>query len=497
MAPVQFNDGTHGSQEVEPLTNYFVGRLKKDFMGGNLVLGGIATYVARQIDSTFASRLNAHSEVVGVDALLAWKNRTYQLQANLAVSNISGDPRAILARERSSARYFQRPDRTGSGGFFSNRLDSTATALHGAAGYLRLSRQAGDWRWETSVNVITPGFENNDIAFLTRTDFVFANANIFRYWATPTGWYRDLSVIAGGQQQQNFSGDVVDQQLQAYVGSTTPQFWYWDAYTLWRPRVLDDRALRGGPVVSRPALNFFGGDASTDSRNAITGSAGWGYAMNELGGWGANAYVGLTYRPSSAVKVSFGPSWNDSQSKLQYVSAVADPTATAFFGTRYVLAGLRQRAVALDTRLSVTFSPTMTLELYAQPFIATGQYSEFKEFDAPRGIALGVYGRDRGTITPTTGANGIVTSYAIDPDGAGPAAPFTVGNPDFNFRSLRGNVVFRWEYRPGSTLYIAWTHSRSDTQPFGDFDLGRDLAGIGATRPDNIVLVKASWWLNR
>lgn len=493
----QFADGSRGAQEVEPLTNYFVGRIKKDFLRGNLVMGAIGTSVTRQMDTTFAPRLNAHSEVFGADVQYTWDNRVYSLTGNLAVSSITGDPRDILVRQQSSARYFQRPDRTPHDGFLSDRLDPTATTMRGGAAYGRLAKEAGDWRWETALNIRTPGFENNDIAFLQRTDYVWYNANIVRYWTKPTNWYRDLVVIAGGQQQSNFSGDLTDRQFQLFVNSTTLQFWNWDAFYLYLPRVMDDRILRGGPIALRAEQRFAQVDASTNSRSRISGSGGVGYASSELGGWGINAYVGVTWRPTSAVKVSFSPSWNDSQSILQYVQAVTDPTATAFYGRRYVLAGLRQKSVAMDTRLSVTFSPTMTLEMYAQPFVATGQYSDFKEFNAPRGLAFGIYGKDRGTITPTVGAGGVVTSYAIDPDGGGPAAAFTVSNPDFNFRSLRGNVVFRWEYRPGSTLYIAWTHSRSDSQPYGDFSFGRDFDGLWTTRPDNIVLVKASWWINK
>jgi hypothetical protein len=140
----------------------------------------------------------------------------------------------------------------------------------------------------------------------------------------------------------------------------------------------------------------------------------------------------------------------------------------------------------------------MTFELYAQPFFGTGEYSEFKEFVAPRHGAYGIYGRDRGTISTTRDATtGLVARYTVDPDGAGPAAPFSFANPDFNFRSLRGSALFRWEYHPGSVLYVAWTHARSDQQAFGDFDLSRDSNGLLATRPDNIFLVKASWWVAR
>jgi hypothetical protein len=181
----------------------------------------------------------------------------------------------------------------------------------------------------------------------------------------------------------------------------------------------------------------------------------------------------------------------------QYVQAVGDPTATAFNGTRYVLSGLNQNTLGMDTRLSVTFSPRMTFELYAQPFFATGKYYGFKEYTAPRSRDVVVYGREAGTIAENRNAEGRVTSYTVDPDGAGTAAPFSIANPDFSFRSLRGNAVFRWEYRPGSTLFFVWTQSRSSSDASGEFDLGHDARALTSARPDNIFLVKMNWWLAR
>jgi hypothetical protein len=139
----------------------------------------------------------------------------------------------------------------------------------------------------------------------------------------------------------------------------------------------------------------------------------------------------------------------------------------------------------------------MTLELYAQPFFASAHYSRFKEFQAPRQAGFVEYGTQRGTLTPNLNASGSVTGYTVDPDATGPANAFTLSNPDFNFRSLRGSAVFRWEYRPGSALYFVWTQQRADQAPIGDFDFARDRSALFTAHPDNIFLVKASWWLAR
>jgi hypothetical protein len=150
----------------------------------------------------------------------------------------------------------------------------------------------------------------------------------------------------------------------------------------------------------------------------------------------------------------------------------------------------------MDTRLNITFTPTLTLELYVQPLIVSARYTGFKEYDRPRSLERTVYqplvGTTQGVGTITTLANG---SYKVDPDGTGPAAAFSFANPDFNFRSLRGNAVVRWEFRPGSTIFLVWTQSRSATEAIGNLDLGRDVDALFAARPDNIFLVKMSYWL--
>jgi len=204
-----------------------------------------------------------------------------------------------------------------------------------------------------------------------------------------------------------------------------------------------------------------------------------------FGLWQANGFAGAQVRGEPGALA-----WSD-----LLTDDVA--TATAFYGTRYVMAKLDQSVVGLDTRASVTFSPTMTLEVYMQPFFAAGRYTDFEEYAAPRTSAVVVYGRDRGSINSVRDTSGAVTKYAIDPDGAGPARTFMVNNPDFSQRSLRGNAVFRWEYRPGSVLYVAWTQSRSSDAAFGDLNFRRDRSALLATRPDNIFLIKASWWLQR
>jgi len=206
---------------------------------------------------------------------------------------------------------------------------------------------------------------------------------------------------------------------------------------------------------------------------------------------------GVALKPTANVFISLSPSYITDENAEQYVRTVSDPTATAFYGNRYVFAFIKTHTLSLDTRVNWTFTPNLTLQLFAQPFIASGAYSSFREFAAPRTADKVIYGKDVGTIirTPATTASG--ATYTVDPDGAGPAAPFTFGDPDFTFRSLIGNAVVRWEYRPGSTVFFVWTQNRTGSDSNGNFDFGRQRSAIFHDRPTNVFQVKVNYWIGR
>ena len=165
---------------------------------------------------------------------------------------------------------------------------------------------------------------------------------------------------------------------------------------------------------------------------------------------------------------------------------------------RYLFAGIRQTTAALTARVNAIFTPRISLELYVEPFLSSGRYENPKELSAPRTFDFLEYGADLGTMTRTAAGG-----YRIDPDGAGPAQPFELASRDFNFRSLQGNVVFRWEWRPGSTLFLVWQQSRAARviaegaeSRLGSFDFTRDADALFRIRPDNIFMVKMNYWLN-
>src|SRR4051812_2052122 len=209
------------TQEVEPFTNYFVGRVKKDLNGGATTIGTAFTSVIRQLGDTVVSdRLRRNAEAAGLDFNHSWHQRQYGWIGSLVVSDVGGTSPAIDLTERSSAHYFQRPDRrVTSDGLFSAKYDPNATSLQGYGFYTRLAKNTGNWFWETAQNWRSPGFEVNDLSFLDRADYKWMNANVGRQWNTPGRWYRNAVILGGGQQQFNYDGDRTDVQQQAYAGA--------------------------------------------------------------------------------------------------------------------------------------------------------------------------------------------------------------------------------------------------------------------------------------
>jgi hypothetical protein len=201
----------------------------------------------------------------------------------------------------------------------------------------------------------------------------------------------------------------------------------------------------------------------------------------------------VRYKPASNLALSVGPSFGRTASAVQYVARYADPAATHFHGERIVFADLLQYSLSFDTRLSATFTPNLTLELYAQPFASSADFSGFKEFVAPRQLEKRAF--DAAQLREIRNPAGRLLSYELDPDRNAATTNFTFDNPDFNLRSLRGNAVLRWEFRPGSTVYLVWQQQRSGTDVSGDFEFGRDADAIFRSRPDNIFLLKMTYWL--
>ncbi|HEX6908782.1 MAG TPA: DUF5916 domain-containing protein, partial [Longimicrobium sp.] len=256
-------------------------------------------------------------------------------------------------------------------------------------------------------------------------------------------------------------------------------------------RSLRTDALRGGPAIVAPAYSAFTGGIFSDDRRVVSGrlvGGGWREWETGGGGWNASAYVAI--RPSSRVRLSLGPDFSRGTDPWAYV---ATATETDGGTPHYVFGRLRQSTAALTARLDYAFTPRLTLEFYAQPFVATGGYDAFREVADPRAARFGDRFRAYGDELRL--ADGV---YAVE-GGAGDEPAYTWRQPDFNLKELRSNLVVRWEYRPGSTLFLVWSQGRQNLDGPGTFQLARDFGRLldeDRSPSTHVLLLKMSYWLD-
>lgn len=487
-------DQGRGESVVEPLTNYFAGRLRRDLGNGRTRLGAIATAVNRVLDDpVLEDRLRDAAYVGGLDIGHDWSNRMWSLIGTFSSSYISGSTPVMLAAQRSSARYFQRPD----AGHLA--LDSAASSLTGYFGMLNVGKRAGLVSGSGTVGFVSPGYEVNDLGFQTTADRISLSGQLAYNRNRPGPVFREWRLDASAGFTYNYDGDLVERRAGLSSSFQFLNYWGGSIRVGRGGGTVSDRLTRGGPLAWDPVGYSVRGELRSDPRRAYTISTEASREWNEVGGYRSSAEVGLGWRPAANWEIQVSPQASWSRSTAQYVTVVTDPAAAATFGRRYIFADLDQTEVALATRLNVTFSPTVSLELYAQPLLAAGDYGALKELRTPRTLDFTIFGVDAGTISEANGR------YTIDPDGSGPAPSFGVNNRDFTALELRGNAVLRWEFRPGSALFLVWQQRRSDeldafgpeASRAGRFDLGRDLRGLAGLRAENVFMVKMSYWFNR
>jgi Domain of unknown function (DUF5916)/Carbohydrate family 9 binding domain-like len=468
---------------VEPLTNYFVGRVRKDLDAGNSTIGAIVTAVNRRLsDSVLASLERRQAYVAGLDFTHGWSNRAWSLDGALAVSHVAGTDSSIALTQRSSARYYQRPDAR------TLVYDPSRTSLDGVSWQVALSRNSAEhWLGSIAYQETGPGFESNDLGFQTGADRR-ALSTLYGYQDNhPHAVVRNWFVVPFENHTWNFDGDLVFGSFGLLSDITFANFWGVNLRHDYAVTTLDDRLTRGGPLAQVPHYEDVGVSFTSDSRRSTQLSGSAFYQWDRAGQWVGQYSLTLDLRPTPAAHVNLGPSLIRSHSLAQYVTTIADDSAIATFQHRYVFATLDQTQLALLARLDWTFTPRLSFQLFLQPLIAAARFSDPKQLARPGSFAFVVYGRDRGSVVTTAAGD------TIHPGDGG--AAFFVANQDFNLRSLRANAVLRWEWRPGSTLFVVWQQNLQDQAGVGDFQLGRDLSALFNAQANNILAVKASYWI--
>ncbi len=477
--------------EVEPLTNYFVGRVLKEKNRGGF--GFLATGVQRDLSlPALRDLLPGRAYVAGGDGYFYLdSDKEWVVTGKLAGSWMKGNAAAIDNLERSSQHYFQRPDAR------HVRLHPGATSMQGWTGSVNLNRQRGNVTFNASLWGTSPGFESNDVGFQTGGDIAGTHAVVLYRKPSPDRWTRSRYAWAAKWTTWNFARQIQGNGWNGEAGFTTMSYWsFWfNGGGNWPGQ--DDRLTRGGPAAIGLAGGFLNLGGYSDSRKKISLNYYYGQGSNRAGGWNKQGNVGMNLKPSSSFTISTGPSVNRSRGIAQYVQSVTDTTAVHTYGNRYVFADIDQFQVSMTTRVNWTLSPRMSLQVFAQPLISVGDYWDFKEFARPKTFSFSRFGYDIGSISASANASpGEKRKYTVDPDGDGPGLPFTFDDPDFNLKSLRINAIFRWEWKLGSTLYFVWTENREDKSNPGQFST-QDIGRLFTAHANDIFLVRLAYWFTR
>ncbi len=451
--------GSRWKAEVEPLTYYGVTRALKEFQGRKAGLGLLSTTVLRRFEeSALKDQLNRSSLMGGLDGWYFLDSaQVWVVSGWAAASDIRGNAARISAVQRSSRHYFQRPDAD------HVEVDPTSQSLTGYGGRLWLNKQSGRVMSNSAIGFLSPNFEVNDLGIQSRSDLINASTMLGYQWTADGKFKRYANVWSALGASQNFDGDLIHSTL-VFGGNTD----YKNDWNNWwnvgmSPGYTDVRATRGGPRMDAPGWLYVNAGFNTNSYQK-TFLSPWTYLEWNQEGY-ANREGGfyLEWKPRSNLLISTGPWLSKLHADAQYVTTVPDAAATQTYGNRYVFAELDQTTVGVDLRLNWTFTPDLSLETYVQPFLSSGEYAGYKSLAAP-------------------------DTYEFDPYAFG-------GNPNFDYGSLRGNAVLRWEYLPGSALFFVWTQMREDFRPVGDFDLRRGMTHVMDADADNVFMVKLSYHL--
>ena len=479
------NEGQSGTIEAEPLTYFGIIRAQKEFNEGHQGVGIITTYTDRFFkDTTLADQLNKSALVTGLDG---WSyldsSGTWVMNGWFSSSFVTGDQADMIGLQTGPHHYFQQPDSK------VVSLDTNATNLSGYAGRVVLSKQKGNWGVNSAFGILSPGYEINDLGYLPVSDEINMHIGSWYQWTKPGEFYHSAQLGAALFRNYDYQGDITSEGFYHYGNIQFPNFYsiYWDY--VYNPQTINIRNTRGGPAMLNPPGYQVDLSLGTDpQRNLIfylndgvykTGYSDYAYFNGEI-----------DYNPSTNLSLSIAPEIDKNYDNAMWVGNYPDPYALATFGSRYVFAEFHQTNIFAAIRLNWTFTPQLSLQLYMQPLISSGDYSNLKELAKPRTYSFNIYGQGSSTITYSN------ENYAIDPDGPGPAQPFTISDPNFNIVSLRGNAVLRWEYLPGSVFYFVWTQTRSDQETIGSVEFNNSFDRIWTLPADNTFIIKFTYWIN-
>lgn len=495
---------------AEPRSGFGLATIQQDFRGGASQVRALLTAVHRDFPEGSPVLLPEDAYTGGVAIQHQWNNRAWRVDGSISGSHVRGSPRSITAVQRRSNHYFQRPDAT------RTTLDSMATSLSGAEWRIQLTRQDREhWNGRAWIGQVTSGFEVNDLGFSTSRERLDGGLSFGYRQLRPGTLFRSYNVDF--TTIQNFSHEVLD----------NPRSWasWRDAHTngtfrinsnftlldykegsievAWQPDLHSRSATRGGPVMLEPSRLSGSIGVNTDRRQNTNISASLGLERGAKNSGDELSFQGtLNMRPSSRLQLELSPRVSTRSDGMQYVTTTSVLPYDDTFGNRYFFGGLQIETVAVQARANYTISPTLSIQTYVEPFISSGVYSSYKQLRTPGTFDFIEF--QEGSLMDLDGsAYCIDGSVCRDPEGTryfdfsgDGSIDFVLADRNFNRRSLFGNAVLRWEYRPGSTVIVVWQRQQQVDELIGDLNIRRDMHRLLTAPAHDRLIVKVNYWYN-
>jgi hypothetical protein len=479
------NDGVRSQQEVEPFSDYGVIRIQKEFNKGKQGLGFMVTGAYRNFgenNNNLSSIMNKRSNTFGIDGWsFLGKDKNWVLSGWLAYSDIRGSKDRIYDIQQSPQHYFQRPD------VDYLTLDENATSLKGFAGKFTLNKEQGHLFVSVGMGFISPGFDSTDMGYQRAGDIINGSTTIGYIEYKPGKVLRNWFIAVSNAKNYDFGGNKIGDICLGMLNLTFFNYWGGELMVGHSPGALDKESTRGGPLMFKTGGWMFRANIHSDNRKKIVFHLHSNYSVSKQMGDSVSFGGFLLWKPMTNLRIMMGPNYNYTYNTAQWVTSIEDNYMKETYNKRYIFSNIHQKTISAWFRINWTFNPKLSLSAYIQPFISVGDYNNFKEFAKPKTYDFNVYGENGSTIEFNN------NKYIVYPDGSGPIPSFSIHNPDFNYKSLRGTIVLKWEFSPGSSFYLVWTQNRQNYRNTGVFNFKNDFSDMLKATGDNIFLAKISY----
>lgn len=478
------SNGTQRSEMIEPLTNYTIARVQKDFDKGNTMLGGMLTSVNRSLKEEELDYLHKSAVTGGVDLVHKWHNKDWEFDLSTYFSRVEGSTEAISNTQQSWIHAFQRPDAT------HLTFDSTRTSLTGHGGKILIAKYGGKLRFMAATAWKSPGLELNDVGYMRQAD------NILEvFWAgyriyEPFSIFRNLNVNFNQWTEWNFAGELTGPGGNINAHTQFKNYWSLSWGVNYNGEGLATSELRGGPALKVAGTkNLWVGIGSNDQKKLTAEVQMMTLGSNVKDAKSINDFnLSIGYRPSKSLKITVSPSFNINKDQLQYVTQQEYGQSTD-----YIFARIHQKTLSASLRVNYNITPDLSIQYWGQPFVSSGKYTEFKRITDSRADRYA----DRFALLAGNELTHLPQDELYRVSDSSGNALYTFDQPDFNIKEFLSNMVVRWEYIPGSTLYLVWSQTRHHSIANGHFDLGNDVTELFDNKPYDVFLVKMSVRLGR